>query len=72
MAGFDVPHVTNDMITRFMDVDLSLVPGLLGKTSGKLGGVNKISLSVGSAGAAGIPLLKGGKSDVESELPESL
>lgn len=66
MVGFDVPEVTNDMITRFMGVDLSLVPGVLGQTSGKLGGINKVALSAGSA-AAGIPLLKGGKSDIESK-----
>jgi len=68
MVGFDVPHVTNDMITRFMGVDLSLVPGVLGSTQGKLGGVSKIALSVGAA-AGGVPLLKGGSSDIESGLP---
>ena len=67
MVGFDVPHVTNDMITRFMGVDLALVPGVLGTTSGKLGGIDKIALNVGTGAAAGIPLLKGGKSDIESE-----
>ena len=66
MVGFDVPHVTNDMITRFMGVDLTLVPGTLGSTKGKLGGVNKVALSVGAV-SAGVPLLKGGSSDVESK-----
>jgi len=66
MVGFDVPHVTNDMITRFMGVDLSLVPGVLGSTKGKLGGVEKIALGAGAV-AGGVPLLKGGSSDVESK-----
>jgi len=68
MVGFDVPHVTNDMITRFMGVDLALLPGVLGSTAGKLGGVNKVALSTEAGQPAGLPLFKGGKSDVESEL----
>ena len=67
MVGFDVPHVTNDMITRFMGVNLSLVPGVLGQATRNIGGINKVALNVGTGAAAGIPLLKGGKSDVESE-----
>jgi hypothetical protein len=55
------------MITRFMDVDLSLVPGVLGKASGRLGGAAKVALTV-SAGAGGMPRFKGGGSDIESEL----
>lgn len=66
MVGFDVPHVTNDMITRFMGVDLTLLPGVLGSTTGKLGGVNKVALSTEAGQPAGLPLFKGGKSDVES------
>lgn len=66
MVGFDVPHVTNDMITRFMGVNLSLVPGVLGQATRNIGGINKVALNVGTGAAAGIPLLKGGKSDVEN------
>lgn len=66
MVGFDVPQVTNDMITRFMGVDLSLVPGDLGKTSGRIGSSQKVALSIGAA-AGGMPLLKGGGSDLESK-----
>ena len=67
MVGFDVPHVTNDMITRFMGVDLTLLPGVLGATKGKLGGVDKVALSTDAGQSGGLPLFKSGKSDVESE-----
>jgi len=63
MVGFDVPHVTNDMITRFMDIDLTLVPGVLGETPGRLGSLKKVALGLTTVAPAGVPLLKGGSSD---------
>ena len=67
-VGFDVPHVTNDMILRFMDVDFSLLPGLTAGTKSRVGDDERVS--VGLAGAAmvtGMPLLKGGTTDWEGE-----
>ena len=67
MVGYDKPHVTNDMITRFMDVDFQLLPGILASSSSKIGSKNRVAIgAVGSAGA-GIPLLKGGDTDWEGE-----
>ncbi|OCF61700.1 pheromone-processing carboxypeptidase KEX1 [Kwoniella mangroviensis CBS 10435] len=63
MVGFDVPHVTNDMIMRFMDVDLALLPGLAAQSSSRLGDVQRVAVSIGASAAAGMPLLKGGATD---------
>ncbi|WVW86604.1 hypothetical protein I302_108655 [Kwoniella bestiolae CBS 10118] len=63
MVGFDVPHVTNDMIMRFMDVDLSLLPGLAAQSSSRLGDVQRVGITIGASAAAGMPLLKGGATD---------
>lgn len=67
MVGFDVPHVTNDMITRFMGVDFSLVPGIAGSSKSKVGSVNRVQLGLTTTAAAGIPLMKGGDTDWEGE-----
>lgn len=67
MVGFDVPHVTNDMILRFMDVDFSLVPGLAALSKSRVGSLNRVQLGLASTAAAGIPLLKGGNTDWEGE-----
>ena len=64
-VGFDVPHVTNDMILRFMDVDFSLIPGLAASSKSRIGNDDRVSLSFGPGAAAGIPLLKGGSTDWE-------
>ncbi|WRT69408.1 uncharacterized protein IL334_006393 [Kwoniella shivajii] len=63
MVGFDVPHVTNDMIMRFMDVDLSLLPGLAAQSSSRLGDSERVVIGLGATAAAGMPLLKGGATD---------
>lgn len=67
MVGFDVPHVTNDMITRFMGVDFSLMPGLAASSKSKVGAVDRVRIGLASTAAAGIPLLKGGNTDWEGE-----
>ncbi|ORX38007.1 putative KEX1 protein precursor [Kockovaella imperatae] len=66
MVGFDKPHVTNDMITRFMKVDFSLLPGMLASSSSKIGTKNRLAIGTMSTAAAGIPLLKGGDSEWEA------
>ncbi|ORY34995.1 Alpha/Beta hydrolase protein [Naematelia encephala] len=66
MVGFDVPHVTNDMILRFMDVDMSLVPGIAASSKSRLGTLDRVSVGVVSAVSPGIPLLKGGNTDWEA------
>jgi carboxypeptidase D len=67
MVGFDVPDVTNDMIMRFMDVDISLLPGWTGMATSKVGEDERPAVHFGnSKQAAGIPLLKGGHGDWES------
>lgn len=61
MVGFDVPQVTNDMIMRFMDVDISLMPGSTGRGSSKVGDDERPAVHFGTLKeSAGIPLLKGG------------
>ena len=68
MVGFDVPHVTNDMISRFMDVDFALLPGQAASSKSRIGSDERISLGLVSAGiGAGVPLLKGGSTDWECE-----
>lgn len=37
MVGYDLPEVTNDMITRFMDVDMSMVVGDIASIPSRLG-----------------------------------
>jgi len=67
MVGFDVPHVTNDMIMRFMGVDISLLPGYTGQWSSKVGEDERPAVHFGEIKETqGIPLLKGGGSDWES------
>lgn len=67
MVGFDVPHVTNDMIMRFMDVDISLMPGLTGATTSKIGDDERPAVHFGEPpDDGGMPLLKGGTGDWES------
>lgn len=67
MVGFDVPHVTNDMIMRFMDVDVSLLPGMISQWSSRIGDDERTMIHVGDAGeAGGIPLIKGGNTDWEA------
>lgn len=69
MVGFDVPHVTNDMILRFMDVDFSLLPGQAASSKSKIGDDERVFLGlVSSLAGAGVPLLKGGKTDWECKL----
>ncbi|WWC93111.1 uncharacterized protein L201_008077 [Kwoniella dendrophila CBS 6074] len=63
MVGFDVPQVTNDMIMRFMGVDLSLLPGLAAQSSSRLGDLERVGITIGAGAAAGMPLLKGGSTD---------
>ncbi|WWC73439.1 uncharacterized protein I206_107408 [Kwoniella pini CBS 10737] len=63
MVGFDVPQVTNDMIMRFMGVDLTLLPGVAAQSASRLGDVERIGISIGAGAAAGMPLLKGGATD---------
>lgn len=68
MVGFDVPHVTNDMILRFMDVDVSLVAGQAASSKSRVGDDERVYLGlVSSLAGAGVPLLKGGKTDWECE-----
>ncbi|KIR34460.1 pheromone-processing carboxypeptidase KEX1 [Cryptococcus deuterogattii MMRL2647] len=67
MVGFDVPHVTNDMIMRFMDVDVSLLPGMISQWSSRIGDDERTMIHVGDAGeAGGVPLIKGGNTDWEA------
>ncbi|WWD20051.1 hypothetical protein CI109_104524 [Kwoniella shandongensis] len=66
MVGFDVPHVTNDMIIRFMDVDISLLPGMTALSSSRVGESDRIALTIGSTALAGVPLFKGGSTDWEA------
>jgi len=49
MVGFDVPLVTNDMIMRFMDVDLTYLPGVAASAPGRVGEEDKVVISVASA-----------------------
>jgi carboxypeptidase D len=66
MVGFDVPHVTNDMILRFMDVDVSLVAGEAASSKSRIGDDERVYLGlVSSVAGAGVPLLKGGNTDWE-------
>ncbi|KAJ9093470.1 hypothetical protein QFC19_008329 [Naganishia cerealis] len=37
MVGYDLPEITNDMITRFMDVDMSMVVGDIASVPSRLG-----------------------------------
>lgn len=68
MAGFDVPHVTNDMIMRFMGVDMDLLPGLTGTLLSSVGDDERLPVHFGEIEkpSTGIPILKGGKSDWEA------
>lgn len=68
MVGFDLPHVTNDMILRFMDVDFAMLPGQAASSKSRIGDDERVFLGlVSSAAGAGMPLLKGGKTDWECE-----
>jgi carboxypeptidase D len=68
MVGFDVPDVTNDMIMRFMGVDMNEFAGstsIVGSVVGE--DDDRPEVHVGKVKPApGIPLLKGGKGDWES------
>ncbi|EKD02059.1 hypothetical protein A1Q2_03611 [Trichosporon asahii var. asahii CBS 8904] len=67
MVGFDVPAVTNDMIMRFMGVDIKELGGPTGEVDSKVGDDERPALHYGAyPETVGIPLLKGGKSDWES------
>ncbi|WVQ79509.1 pheromone-processing carboxypeptidase KEX1 [Cryptococcus sp. DSM 104549] len=66
MVGFDVPHVTNDMIMRFMDVDVSLVPGIAAQSTSRIGDDERLAVHVGPVEPAGVPLFKGGNTDWEA------
>ena len=63
MPGYDVPHATNDMITRFMGVDFNLLPGILASTKSKIGSVNRVAIGLAGSTPAGMALLKGGDTD---------
>lgn len=68
MVGFDVPAVTNDMIMRFMGVDIKELGGPTGEVDSKVGDDERPALHYGAyPETVGIPLLKGGKSDWECE-----
>jgi carboxypeptidase D len=67
MAGFDVPHVTNDMMLRFMDVDFSLIPGIAAGSESKVGKVDRVHLGIADDKPGGVPILKGGNSGKEGE-----
>lgn len=67
MVGFDVPQVTNDMIMRFMGVDMKLVPGEMGDMESKVGEDARLAVQFGPAPEdKGMPLLKGGHGDWEA------
>lgn len=72
MVGFDVPHVTNDMITRFMGIDFGLLPGIASTSKSKVGSVDRVRLGLASTAAPGIPLMKGGNTDWEGESSSDL
>lgn len=66
MVGFDVPAVTNDMIMRFMGVDIKELGGPTGAVDSKVGDDERPAVHFGAyPETVGIPLLKGGKSDWE-------
>ena len=67
MAGFDVPHVTNDMMLRFMGVDFTLVPGIAAGSESKVGKVDRVHLGIAGEKPGGVPILKGGNSGTEGE-----
>ncbi|RXK38002.1 carboxypeptidase D [Tremella mesenterica] len=66
MVGFDVPAVTDDMILRFMDVDLSLLPGSVASSPSRIGDADRVVVGVSSSTAAGLALLKGGSTPWEA------
>ncbi|ODN78321.1 pheromone-processing carboxypeptidase KEX1 [Cryptococcus amylolentus CBS 6039] len=67
MVGFDVPQVTNDMIMRFMGVDLSLLPGGIAQWESRVGSDERVGLHLGEGkGDGGMALIKGGKTDWEA------
>lgn len=73
MVGFDVPQVTNDMIMRFMDVDITLMPGLTGSESSKVGDNERPAVHFGEFEEdKGLPLLRGGGGTWECELSQIL
>lgn len=47
MIGYDLPHVTNDMIIRFLDVDYAALAGTTAMTPSKLGeeGVHQLIIA---------------------------
>nr|ODN91244.1 pheromone-processing carboxypeptidase KEX1 [Cryptococcus depauperatus CBS 7841] len=66
MVGFDKPHVTNDMIMRFMGVDLSLLAGETATWNSKVGDDERIGIHIEEEESEGLPLIKGGKTDWEA------
>lgn len=68
MVGFDVPSISNDMIMRFMDVDIRELGGPTGEVESEVGDNKRPAVHFGAyPETVGIPLLKGGKSDWECE-----
>lgn len=67
MVGFDVPHVSNDMIMRFMDVDVSLLPGMISQWPSRIGDDERTVIYVGDGESGGVHLIKGGNTDWEGE-----
>jgi hypothetical protein len=67
MVAFDVPHVANDMMTRFMGVEFALLPGLLASSGSKVGDNERMAIGTGSSASAGVPLFKGGGTDWEGQ-----
>ncbi|AAW43480.1 KEX1 protein precursor, putative [Cryptococcus deneoformans JEC21] len=66
MVGFDVPHVSNDMIMRFMDVDVSLLPGMTAQWPSRIGDDERTMIHVGDGESGGVPLIEGGNTDWEA------
>jgi len=56
------------MILRFMDVDFSQLPGVAATSESRIGSDERISLSLASGAAIGIPLLRGGSTDFEGKM----
>lgn len=50
-----------------MDVDFSLVPGQAASSKSRIGDDERVYVGVGAGVAAGVPLLRGGKTNVDGE-----